>query len=104
MISAIIAILTGIITGHGWLSALEAFEKPPRNRRAKRYGAIAVGLFLLAAGLLLSAAIVDAFKDRKTSELVGETGLIILEISVICALRYNSVNRVSDDAPQSDAA
>jgi hypothetical protein len=97
MVAALIAILVAVFTGQKWLSAAEAFEKPPLNRRARWYGGIACGLFLIAAGMLLAAAIVDSFKDRQKSELLGGAGLLLLEASVVCGLRYNAVNFASDD-------
>ena len=51
-------------------------------------------LFMIAAALLLTAAMVDSLaNDRELSEAFGLTGIICLEVCVICGVCYTFANK-----------
>jgi hypothetical protein len=61
---------------------------------ARHYRAAAFSLFMIAAALLMTAALVDALADaRLASECFGWSGIGCLHLCVICGLRYKAGNR-----------
>ena len=73
--------------------AAEAFDTPPLNRAARRYGGAAICFLLAGAALLLTAALVDWLANaRGLSEGFGWAGIACLNLSVYCGLRYKAAN------------
>jgi hypothetical protein len=99
MIAFITFVLSAGISGNGWLSAAEAFDKPAINNRVWRIRATAFCLFMISAPLFLAAALVDSFaNDRALSETLGWLGIGCLELCVIFGGYYALVNkRAADD-------
>ena len=76
------------------LKAAVAFDAAPLNPSAQRLRSTALCLFLGAAALLLTAAVVDVcLGARLHSEVLGWTGIVCLNICVVCGTRYAVVNR-----------
>lgn len=82
------------ILGIRMIDAAEAFETPPLSKTARRYAAMAFCSLLAAAGLLLTAALVDTIPGaRPLCEALGWAGLLCLILCVYCGLRYKDANR-----------
>jgi hypothetical protein len=97
MVALVFSFLAHLITGAGWYSALAAFGEPPANAGARRYRVAAFCLLLTGAALVLTAAFVESFAQaRDASEVFGWSGLVCLELCVICGIRYASVNRTAN--------
>ena len=74
------------------IKSFVALQSPSTNTKAQRYRTIAFYLFMAASMLLITAAIVDSFGARFVSELFGWSGLVCLQLCVICGLQYARVN------------
>jgi len=97
MVTFFLGMIADIVSGAAAtrIRAAEAFETPPRNRIAKRWTTIALTLFLLASTLMLTAALVDWFTGRRfIAECLGWTGVVCLQLCVVCGVRYAVVNRI----------
>jgi hypothetical protein len=100
MVSFLLSVLSGLITGSGkrWISAAEAFEAPPANPAAQRYRAVAFYCFMAFSALLLTAALVDTLaKARPVSEVFGWSGIACFQVCVFCGIRYAIVNKAYED-------
>ncbi|MBN2023461.1 MAG: hypothetical protein JW809_11795 [Pirellulales bacterium] len=76
------------------LDAAEAFGAPPVNPTARRYARAALALILAAAALFLIAALVHVLIGPGIlGEAIGWSGVVCLELCVLCGLRYAAVNR-----------
>lgn len=85
--------LSPMLWGARFPQAAEAFETPPLTTTARRFRAIAFCLFMLAAALLLTAALVDTVaNDRELSEKFGSCGIACLNLCIYCSLRYKAAN------------
>jgi hypothetical protein len=75
------------------IDVAEAFGTPPMTPAAWRYRAAALSLFMAAAVLLLTAALVDTIANaRPASEVFGWLGIGCLQMCVYCGLRYKAAN------------
>ena len=76
------------------LAVAEALESRPRNRAGARIRGIALWLFLISAFLILMAAISHSVAGMPfLGELLGWSGIVGLELCVVCGARYAIVNR-----------
>jgi hypothetical protein len=89
-----LSLLLHAFNGHCHDSAVRAIDKAPVNARAQRYRLAALYLFLLSAGLILTAALVDSFvaDGRTLSEVFGWSGLAGFQCCTVCGIRYGSLN------------
>lgn len=89
------------------VDAFAALETPPRNPTARRWAVLALSLFLIASALILTAALVDWFTGRRLiSGCFGWTGVVCLQLCIVCVARYAVANRkatinVNSDLPHS---
>ena len=91
--------LSAIFFGVRGIDAAAGFEAAPRNASAKFYRKAALGFFLLAATLFLTAALVDVLANaRAIGEVFGWSGIGCVQVSVLCGLRYSVVNQRADAA------
>ena len=96
MLTFLLGMIVDIASGGAaaCLAAAEAFETPPRNPTARRWAAIALSLFFLTSSMMLTAALVDCFAGRRfIAECFGWTGIVFLQLCVVCGVRYAVVNR-----------
>ncbi len=101
MLAFLLGMIVDIATGATAtrLAAAEAFETPPKNSAARRWAAIALSLFLLASAMMLTAALVDWFTGQRfIAECFGWTGIVFLQLCVVCGVRYAVVNRNADQS------
>lgn len=79
------------------LDAAEAFETPPLNPAARRWATLALVLFVTTSSLFVAAALIDWFTgNRFVSEVLGWSGIVCLQLCVVCGIRYASVNKTTD--------
>ena len=88
-----LVMLSPMLWGARLPQAAEAFETPPLTPTARRFRAIAFCLFMVAAALLLTAALVDTVANaREMSEKFGFSGIACLNLCIHCSLRYKAAN------------
>jgi len=96
MTSFILAMLADVFSGSARqrIDAAEAFETPPRNPVARRWATRALILFIATSTLFLAAALTDWFTgNRFVSEIFGWSGIVCLQLCVVCGVRYAIVNK-----------
>ena len=78
-----------------------AFNTPPQNTRARQLATRTLVLFLTAVLCLLVASLLDSLLgNRFVSEVFGWSGLAVLQICVLCGVRYANINYVVEDDAQ----
>ncbi len=88
-----LVMLSPMLWGARLPQAAEAFDTTPLTPTARRFRAIAFCLFMLAAALLLTAALVDSVANgRDLSEKFGSSGIACLNLCIYCSLRYKAAN------------
>lgn len=82
------------------LDAIAALDSAPTNLSARRYRKAALCFFLFAAFLLLTASLIDtiagALPARNAfgwSGVCGWSGVVCLQASMLCVLRYRTTNK-----------
>ncbi len=101
MTSFIFAMLADVFFGSAKqrIDAAEAFDTPPRNPTARCWATLALALFLATSFLLLIATLIDWFTAKRLlSEVFGWTGIVCMQLCVVCGTRYAVVNKpISQD-------
>ncbi|MEM6329867.1 MAG: hypothetical protein AAF790_06430 [Planctomycetota bacterium] len=100
MTSFLLALIADVISGttKQRLDAVEAFDTPPTSSTARRAARVTLGLFVVAAGFLFAAALLDVLAaNRFASEVCGWMGIACLQLCVVSGLRYARLNRKADD-------
>jgi hypothetical protein len=90
-------VLFGIVFGVRGIDTAAAFETHPRNPSMRFYRKVALGFFLGAAGLFLTASLVDTVLNaRAVGEVFGWSAIGCLQVCVLCGLRYSAIGKASD--------
>ena len=99
-----LVMLSPMLWGVRLPQAAEAFDTPPLTPTARKFRAIAFCLFMVAAALLLTAALVDTLANaRDLSEKFGFSGIVCLNLCIHCSLRYKAANdRAAKQIAESD--
>lgn len=92
----LLTIIAELFTGgaNAKLAAAETLDAPPLTPAAHHWRMLAIISFLSGAVLLLVASIMFCMKpELLLDEILGWSGIGCIQLSVICGLRYATINR-----------